>query len=161
MTLAASIQPGSRCTLHGRHGASVANSVLSYWPEVSRLYFREKSACSGLESVTVNTPIRRYADRCVYADTPIRRSVCLRRHAVTPIGVFAPIRRYADRCVYADTPIRRSVCLRRYADTPISVFYACRCAACRHAHSAPMAVTLIAHVSAPMRRYADRCMCLH
>ena len=44
-------------------------------------------------TASVNTPIRRYTDRCVYADTPIavpmpiRRSPCLRR--------------YADRCVYS------------------------------------------------------------
>jgi hypothetical protein len=46
-------------------------------------------------SVTVNTLLRRYADHCVYADTPLRRSPFLRR--------------------YADTLLRRSLCLRGYA----------------------------------------------
>ena len=36
-----------------------------------------QGGCWGLGCVSVNTPIRRYTDRCVYADT-----------------------RYADRCVY-------------------------------------------------------------
>ena len=41
-------------------------------------------ACWGLGSVSVSAPIRRYADRFVCADAPLRRSLCLRRYAVTP-----------------------------------------------------------------------------
>jgi hypothetical protein len=35
-----------------------------------------------------------------YADMPLRRSLCLRQNAVTPIALFPLIRRYANRCVY-------------------------------------------------------------
>ena len=57
--------------------------------------------------------MRRYADRCVYVDTPI--------------ALLAPMRRYADRGVCAaNTPRRRShnacarvcVCVRGCADAP-------------------------------------------
>ena len=66
-----------------------------------------------------------------YADTPLRRSLCLRQNTVMPNPVFTPTRRYADRCVYAKTLLRRTLCLRRYAVTPIAVFMPiCRYANC-------------------------------
>ena len=67
-------------------------------------------ACWGLGFVAVNMPIRHYADRCVYADRPLRRWL---------------IRRCADRRVYADTPLLcylRRRTLRFYAVTPLYIY---------------------------------------
>ena len=79
------LKTGSVAVTHERIAHAYPHSIASML-----LIF---SACWG--SVTVNTLIRRYADHCVYADTPLRRSPFLRR--------------------YADTLLRRSLCLRGYA----------------------------------------------